>query len=270
MSKVVVYHHNCHDGITALWCALQSPKWKDAEHYPGRYDEPPDLEALKGRHVLVVDFSWKRGPLLELYAVAKSLRVLDHHKTAEAELEGLKFCTFDMKRSGAGLVWDELIGGTRPTLVDYVEDRDLWRFELPFCKEVHAACNSYPLDLAERELLMCRDIQSLKAEGVSILRYHDKLVQSAVKWARREDIGGHNVPSLNCPTIELVSDICHHLAKGEQFAATWIEKDDGSRTYQLRSAPDGIDVSEIAIAYGGGGHKHAAGFTVDPLKRVLQ
>jgi nanoRNase/pAp phosphatase (c-di-AMP/oligoRNAs hydrolase) len=35
------------------------------------------------------------------------------------------------------------------------------------------------------------------------------------------------------------------------------------RVFSLRSRESGIDVSEIAVRFGGGGHKHAAGFKVD-------
>ena len=34
------------------------------------------------------------------------------------------------------------------------------------------------------------------------------------------------------------------------------------RTFSLRSADGGMDVSEVAKRYGGGGHAKAAGFTV--------
>lgn len=259
MSEVIIYHDVCHDGITALWAALQ--RYPNAEPYPGRYSQPPDLERLRGREVIIVDFSWKRGPLLAVAEVASSIRVLDHHKTAEAELAGLDFCVFDMDRSGAGLAWDELVGGERPRLIDYVEDRDLWRFSLPNCREVHAACNSYPLDLETRKLLMGRDIHELASEGGAILRYHNKLVESAARWAQRETIAGFDVPSVQCPTIEIVSDLGHRLAKDEPFAAVWVVKDDGSVQYSLRSTDDGEDVGAIAASFGGGGHKGAAGFT---------
>ena len=33
-----------------------------------------------------------------------------------------------------------------------------------------------------------------------------------------------------------------------------------ARVWSLRSDPDGLDVSQIAKAHGGGGHPHAAGF----------
>ena len=34
------------------------------------------------------------------------------------------------------------------------------------------------------------------------------------------------------------------------------------RVFSLRSTEEGLDVSEIAKQYGGGGHKHASGFRV--------
>lgn len=261
---VIVYHDNCHDGITALWVAAQ--KFPHAEHYPGKYDEAPDLERLMGKHVLIVDFSWKLPEMLQVLGVAASLRVLDHHKTAKADLARLdsSVALFDMDRSGAGLAWDELIGGPRLDLVDYVEDRDLWRFKLAGCKEVHAACNSYPLTLEARDQLMARSVSDLAREGEAILRYHDRLVESAAKNATREVIAGYDVPSIACPNPELISDLGHRLCTGEPFAAVWVEKPDGTKSYSLRSTDEGMDVGEIAKSLGGGGHRNAAGFRVGP------
>ncbi len=260
MEPIIVHHDNCHDGITALWCAKK--RWPNAEAYAGKYSEPPDLERLRDRDVVVVDFSWKRPAMLELAKVAKSILVLDHHQTAAAELDGLAFAKFDLSRSGAGMAWDEFFPNTpRPSLVDYVEDRDLWRFSLPCSREVHAACASYPLTLEVRDELMGRKIEDLIGEGEAILRYHDKLVASAAQNAGRMVIGGHDVPAIACPNIELASDLGHALAKGQPFAAVYVDKPDGGRYVGLRSTPEGLDVSEIARSFGGGGHRNAAGFT---------
>lgn len=256
--RIVVFHDKCHDGITALWVAKQ--RWPDAEPYAGNYDVPPDLDRLRGADVVLIDFSWKRAPLLAVKSVAASLRVIDHHKTAQADLAGTEGCDFDMERSGAGLAWDLLIGGTRPPLIDYVEDRDLWRFRLPRCREVHAACNSYPLTLDTRDALMRRGADELAVEGAGILRYHERLIESALEHATTLTVGGYTVPAIACPTIELSSDLGCALAKGAPFAVVFIDRPDGSRLHSLRSAPDGLDVGEIAKALGGGGHKHAAGF----------
>jgi nanoRNase/pAp phosphatase (c-di-AMP/oligoRNAs hydrolase) len=51
------------------------------------------------------------------------------------------------------------------------------------------------------------------------------------------------------------------MSKGEPFAACYWDTPE-SRVFGLRSGEDGADVSEIAKQYGGGGHKHAAGFKV--------
>ena len=267
MGRVIVYHDNCHDGITALWCALQ--KWPDAEPYPGKYDVPPDLERLRDKDVAIVDFSWKRAAMSAVRDVASSLLVLDHHKTAEEELRGFNdgfesdtdLVVFDMERSGAGLAWDYLVGGDRPPLISFVEDRDLWRFELPKSREVHAACGSYPLTLEARSRLMETPILQLMSEGTSILRYHDRLVEETAKNAVRGRVGSWTVPVIHCPTIAIASDLGHRLAQGEPFAAIYTEREDGTRVYQLRSTPEGEDVSEIARLWGGGGHRNAAGFT---------
>lgn len=47
--------------------------------------------------------------------------------------------------------------------------------------------------------------------------------------------------------------------KADSDAATYYDDSDGRR-WSLRSTPEGADVAQIAEAFGGGGHKHAAGF----------
>lgn len=74
-------------------------------------------------------------------------------------------------------------------------------------------------------------------------------------------IGGHRVPAANLP-YTMSSDAGHELASKQPFAACYWHTPDGV-AFSLRSAPDGLDVSEIAAQYGGGGHRHAAGFKVD-------
>ncbi|HEY9460031.1 MAG TPA: phosphoesterase, partial [Paralcaligenes sp.] len=84
MRPICIYHGKCADGFTAAWavkCALG-----DIEFYPGVYQEPPP--EVTGRDVIIVDFSYKRPVLVEMAAVARSILVLDHHKTAAEDLAG--------------------------------------------------------------------------------------------------------------------------------------------------------------------------------------
>jgi len=109
-------------------------------------------------------------------------------------------------------------------------------------------------------------VEVLRAEGTSILRAHNKLVAGIIgSPPRRMLIAGHDVPAINCGA-NLASDVGHIFAKGEAFAATYLDTAD-YRIFSLRSSLDGMDVSEIAAAYGGGGHRNAAGFRI-PLTDI--
>jgi oligoribonuclease NrnB/cAMP/cGMP phosphodiesterase (DHH superfamily) len=257
-SPIVIYHHQCHDGITAFWCAKQ--KYPEAEGYPGIYQNPPDLERLRGRDVIIVDFSYKREDLVRIEKVASSLLVIDHHESAQKDLDGLPYCAFDMNRSGAGLTWDILMGSNRPLLVDYVEDRDLFRFALPNSREVHAAMSQFPLDYETRCVLMSRPIEGLVLEGRIVLRYHNKLVDTAAKAVLPMLICEHLVPSVCCPNVEIISDLGHKLAQKAPFALMWTEFGDGVCVASLRTDRPNIKVNDIAAMFGGGGHPTAAGF----------
>lgn len=99
-------------------------------------------------------------------------------------------------------------------------------------------------------------------EGGGILRYQAKLIESHVSHAGEVTLCGHKIPAVNCTCADLTSEIAGALAKGKPFAACWFEQANGDRVWSLRSGPEGLDVSEVAKHFGGGGHKHAAGFTV--------
>ena len=59
--------------------------------------------------------------------------MLDHHASAERDLAGLGFAEFDSNFSGVGLTWHVLNPHKpAPCIVRYVEDRDLWRWALPY------------------------------------------------------------------------------------------------------------------------------------------
>jgi oligoribonuclease NrnB/cAMP/cGMP phosphodiesterase (DHH superfamily) len=257
--KIVIYHAHCDDGFGGAWVAHRD--FGDAATYhPASYgDAPPDVS---GMDVLIVDFSYPRDVMIAMHSQANSMVVLDHHKTAKADCEGLDFCTFDMERSGARMAWDHFNPSViPPALIRYIEDRDMWRFELEDSKEITAWIRSHPHDFDTWDTLadfFIDDAVYAVGEGRAILRSQSKQIASLCKGARRANIGGHDVPVL-CSAL-YQSEIGHIIAEGEPFAAVWFYHSDGGRVWSLRSSAIGIDVSEIAKLYGGGGHKHAAGF----------
>jgi uncharacterized protein len=261
MNPLCIYHGNCADGFGSAWVVRKALGAVD--FHAGVYQQTPPN--VTDRDVYLVDFSYKRPVLLEMAKTARTIMVIDHHKTAAEDLHYLPVpnidATFDMEHSGAILTWLHFFP-TRPPpqLLEHIEDRDLWRFKLAGTREIQANVFSYPYDFAVWDELMERPVEGLIAEGRAIERKHFKDIHELLGVVtRRMVIDGHNVPIANLPYIH-VSDAAHELAKGEPFAGCYWDTPKG-RVFGLRSTDAGMDVSEIAKKYGGGGHRNAAGFT---------
>jgi uncharacterized protein len=141
-----------------------------------------------------------------------------------------------------------------------VNDRDLWKFELPWTREIFLALTSYPYDFEAWDTTMEDDrLESLRQEGVTLSRKQQRDIAEIIAAGNHLiTIAGHTVPACNVPSI-WASDAGHILAQGHSFAACfWIDGD--KIALSLRLTPDGLDMSEIAKQCGGGGHQHAVGF----------
>jgi nanoRNase/pAp phosphatase (c-di-AMP/oligoRNAs hydrolase) len=270
VGPLVVYHAGCHDGYCSAWLFRQA--FPDAEFLPAHYgDTPPDVGH---RDVYLVDFTYPRDAIRRLISFNHKVTVLDHHATAPERVAGLtepdgKFeAVIDQTKSGARLAWEYLLDrrpGTVPTecpwLVAFTEDRDLWRWALPFSREVNAALRSYPLDFDGWDRMHAdRTPADLIPEGRAILRREKQIVDSHVGFAREVTLAGHRVPCVNATV--LTSEIAGELATGKPFGVCYFDRADGMRIYSLRSRDGGVDVSQVAKSFGGGGHVRAAGFEV--------
>lgn len=269
-----IYHGNCADGFGAA-CVVRHYFGKLATFHAGTYGSaPPDM---RGKHVYIVDFSYPHAVLLQAAANAKSVTILDHHKTAKDDLEqllGIEFpcplsVTMDMEHSGAMLAWDHFFPSEHPPLlIKHIEDRDLWRFALPGTREIQAGLFSYPYDF---DVWMPKlfgagsqpacEVAQLRDDGIAIERKHHKDIAELLAITQRTmTIAGHVVPVANLP-YTLSSDAGSLMAAAAPFAACYWDTPAG-RTFSLRSSPEGEDVAAIAQQYGGGGHRNAAGFRV--------
>lgn len=282
MKTLCIYHSNCADGFTAAW-AVREALGSDVEFIPASHQTPPP--DVSGADVVIVDFSYKRDVLGDMAQQARSILILDHHKTAEADLSGIArprpwadhlheatyaeeggyiAAEFDMGRSGAQMAWDYFHNGARPMLVEYVADRDLWTWRLQRSREISAVIASHDMTFDQWHDFAARmqadaDLGRMADEGEAILRKHDKDVAAVLSLTTRTMvIGGHKVPVANAP-YSMASDAAGTLAEGNKFAAVYFDGPEG-RAFSLRSRGDGADVSEIAKMYGGGGHRNASGF----------
>lgn len=288
-----IYHGNCDDGFGAAYAVWK--RWgDDVEFFPASYGKPPP--DVTDKDVIMVDFSFKYPVMRELGRAAKSIVVLDHHKTAQAEmiewgagqtatalekrLASADFdiahalmqntlpiiAWFDMDKSGARMTWEFCHPGLPvPDLIKHVEDRDLWRFALPYTRHVSAAVRSYKQAFDRWDAWVeAGDVTALIRDGGAILRAEQKLISQFMEQVIFDEIGGCIVPTVNVP-YHFASDTANELlGKFEYapFAAAWFRRGDGKFQVSLRSEDSRADVSEIAKLYGGGGHRNAAGFEV--------
>lgn len=284
---ICIYHGNCADGFGAAW-AVRNALGKEIEFHPGVYQEdPPDVTA---KDVILVDFSYKKPVLEKMAEKARSVLILDHHKSAFEDLQGYDSpadywedhikevedmqdpmqwlfpsiirARFNMQKSGAIMAWEFFNPDEEaPLLLKHIQDRDLWKFELEGTRQIQATLFSYPYHFSTWSALIDEGPAKLIRDGNAIERKHHKDIKEFIAAAKcRFVIDGCDVPTLNAPYF-YSSDAGHIMAQGEPFAACYWDTPSG-RVFSLRSSNEGLDVSVIAAKFGGGGHKNAAGFTV--------
>jgi len=279
-TDLVVFHKDCIDGFAAAFAAWRllgdRATYVAAEHGPAA---PLHLD-VRDRRVVVLDYCFPAAVTSRMISEAASFLVLDHHASAEKELTGVpqQHKVFEMKQSGATLAWDYFHGpAPAPPLFRYIEDKDIWRWALPGSQEFTAGFSpglTLPESLPEWDAMLSGGEPAMREairSGSAVLQYRcrvrDEHVARAVPCVLRA------APSLRGMLVNattLASEIGNALATqpGVDYALMWQRRhapsasgDGSSYVCSLRSATDAVDVSIIAAAHGGGGHRRAAGFT---------
>jgi len=267
VKKTTVLYHRDADGFGAAF-ALWQLYDNTANYISVQYKEPVP-EIPEGTQTLfIVDFSYDRATC-EALAAKYKLTVIDHHKTSQKELEGLPYVIFDMEKSGAVLTWEYLYAENRPVpaILQYVQDRDLWRFHLPRSEEVNLAIASM-----EEKFEVWAEFNTKEAvqTGAAIKAFRDRQIRDTVRDASESIQFGHKAVVVNC-TANISETGAALLEKFPEarFAMLYADRKGATmRSYSLRSRGD-FDVSAIAKAQGGGGHPAAAGFVVPNPVSIL-
>lgn len=261
---LVIVHGNCMDGFTAGWIAWKHFDLEPEDVVHAAHGSDPPYQLALNRDVFVFDFSYPREKLLQLHAVANRLEVHDHHASAERDLDGLPFCTFDMTRSGAGLAWDRLKNTRRPWLVDYVEDRDLWRNSLPAIREVTMVVQATPRTFPDWSHLASRPLIEVQKHGLPMLEHMAVYCEDALRLVTTCQLDGVEFPCMNVPFHGISDALNLYLERHPEAPAVvgWHQSADGVFRISLRSR-GALDVSRVAARFGGGGHPGAAGFQLD-------
>ena len=287
---LLITHRNCFDGVTAAW-AFREFNGEDHDWFQLNFgDDVKDLPDTRGRVVYMADITLPRDILVDrIILPSKRTIILDHHKTAQADLDGLNVyirekhnvnrvadeVIFDMSRSGAGITWDYFeqklgrkrgfhsprrLGIRENWLVNAVEDRDIWTFKHEGTKEIIAYLATLPMTMEAWDEVFALGKQTTIARGTAIVAYIEMFGAKACKTARYETVAGYKVPTMNIQYMNC-SDHLHKLQEQHpdaEFVVGYFRRSDGLWQISLRSVGD-FDVSEIAKKFGGGGHKNASG-----------
>lgn len=212
------------------------------------------------------------------------------------------FILLDDNKSGAMLAWEYFHPTTEiPMLIRHIDDRDRWQFKLQGSKELHAALQSMkPWSFEQWRIWLNAVVDGnalvgkeyapggyLFEEGSAILRAQDQNIASMAKqarecrivpsvinsfdsyrdpcaWFHHEEFGdtcGARGLAVNANLHQ--SELGHVLAtQSGTYGLIWCVAANGKVNCSLRSNGE-YDVSAIAKAFGGGGHKNAAGFETD-------
>lgn len=299
---VVIYHDNCVDGFASAW-AFHKLKEKDypegVQYIPCQYGQNPfNYSTVFGpADLYILDFSFHRETISAIHKGFKHILILDHHKTAQDTLQWPENpiagegkpdnveIVFDMERSGCGITWDYFafseerfdtayrkVYMQRPALINYVEDRDIWRFVLPESRYINAAIGAVEKNF-DAYTYFSKTLEAHFSDVAEIGEYLTRQLanihKSIIKNCKRKiTINGQVGLVCNCNGM-FSSEIGNILAKESgTFGATYYHDSKDSVKFSLRSIGD-YDVSEIAKIFGGGGHKNAAGFELkDPTPEM--
>ncbi len=281
---VVIYHGGCPDGLAGAYPFYLENK--SIEFYGLQYDQ--ELPDVSGKKVAVIDICFSREQMIKLNEQVGYLIVLDHHKSSERAMEGLDFCTFDMKRSGAQMGWDYVYPNKeRPWFIESIADKELLKFKLPNTKELcetfnfaEYTSNTDVITMWEN-MSVLETIEKYKWDYNNLVNIGERII--LFKQYEMEIICGrafltelvveektYVVNFVNCPG-QYCSEVGNMLADNTcDFAATYNHNFESRKWYiSCRASKESlIDLSIITATFEGGGHPKAAGFTIPDTESI--
>ena len=277
-APLILYHgRNCPDGFGAALAAWlyygDRAEYVGLDH--GDVATIDDLPPVQGRAVYILDFSFSNEVMAAIDERAAKLVMLDHHKSAAEKLTGFAcrcgVVHFDMAKSGARLAWEFFHPHEPvPALLQYVEDRDIWKWEFQESGAFLSALDMEPQDFArwsEIARFTPEALSQFMSRGAAMDEKYRKLCADIAEGAQPLVFNGVQGLMVNAPGMfhSLVGDILS--AKTGTFALMWSAGEKGVKV-GLRSQRN-FDCIALAESMGGGGHAQACGFKMK-IERLPQ
>ena len=265
---MICFHHNDLDGrcagaiVKKFYDGKARIEFREIDYK----DEFPLSDVLDDEEVFIVDFSIEPEMMKELLGRTQKVVWIDHHKTAIAKYDGfgvdISGCR-NIELSGCELTWEFFKSGKQPPpCVFLIGDRDTWQWKFgDETKHFYYGMQgvkqdpTLPLWAFLLDEISLKDVwhKQIMSNGITCAKYQENRDVDLMKMAFPVTFEGHNCIALNAPRIssETFGENDYDIMLGFYRAANnW--------TVSLYSTK--VDVSEIAVKYGGGGHTGAAGF----------
>ena len=312
MNTIIFYHNDLDGLISALGFAyndymqnhLKRPDYKTLRKEYYFYEVSYGIENIFNNlkiqsidlsfftNVIILDYCFDKKTMLKFLEIYnKNLIWIDHHKNiikeyTDQEISGLR----DHNNSAAVLVW-KYFNKEPPVFTQYVEDMDIWKWQLPDSKEILQYLDFLYMALKKNkekafdiieEFLRFLDNNYFKKNldkfiefGKIINKYLEiKVVDdiSSGKKTHFEEINTFIVNSQIKPGY-----ISEHIFNSEDYkdielVIIWyryyLNKENPEYFDKISLRSKNIDCSIIAKKYGGNGHPKASGFIIDDISNL--
>jgi len=264
----VLYHANCLDGYASAWSA-----WKffgNMAHYQPVRHRMPVPKIPKGATIYLLDFCYPMEQMLMVASNAHQVIVLDHHASTyadyiahrnQADLPVNLAFYFEQTQSGCVMAWNYFFpDSAMPVLLAHIQDRDLWLHQLSGTAEItHALYSLLPIPFSDFEQI---EFTELYRKGSILHKQHQLHVKRLLTSHHKIVLNGVIGLAANAP-MRFSSELGEALAKISGTYGLVYRFHEKRRLYEcsLRSIGE-FDVSALAVHFGGGGHRNAAGFSV--------
>lgn len=268
MSKTVLYHAECNDGIMSAAVVSHFEKDPTIVYRPVHYNQP--LPDLTGHDVFMVDFCHNDlGEMLKLAESVNSLVVIDHHDDKADIMESLRKLfyphvkiVFDVEECGCSATWSYYSDLPLPKSVACVKGFDLHVNKTIQDEYFNLGVLTQGQSIGFWESLLVDEarVNELIIAGRSIhLFMTNTIVPAARLKIRQVRFEGYVIPVVNA-TRYLQPIILEELARVSGVAMAYEDMTE-KRKWSIRSSELAEGAAQrLAKIMGGGGHKNAGGF----------
>lgn len=277
----ILYHDDL-DGKCAGFLVYDFLKkqGKVPELFPMNYGEPTPFD--KGQSFWIVDFSVTPKDMRRLLDESPEVHWIDHHISAIEKYNGFQHGKWSEDKiygrrqdgiAACELTWTHLHGQSRmPDFVRFIGDRDTWTWA--YGKDTRNFCNgllcydTHPASQLWKDLVTDYECESANME-VGFSR-HSAVRQKGMVISEYKAIQDVEYVNKNGIFVDWEGHECYivnGMFSSEPFekavpnADIWITFRYMPGCYwNVGLYSKNVDVKEIAVKYGGGGHKGAAGF----------